>query len=95
MRNNDPLDSAIEIKFYKKGTKLRDRQALSGFAVVTDSSNVLTIEATRSIPVSTKWELYATELGVVEPGEYFLEINEIGKPNQLGTLIDNISIMQD
>ena len=95
MRNNDPLDNAIEIKFYKKGTKLKDRQALSGFEVVTDSSNVLSIEATRSIPVSTKWELYATDLGVVEPGEYFLEINEIGKPNQLGTLIDNISIKQD
>jgi hypothetical protein len=95
MRTSDPADNSIEVKFYKKATKLADRTPLTTFVIISENADVAEIESGKSIPVSTDWEVYGADLGVVDPGIYFVEINEIGKANRLGSLLDNISINQN
>ena len=93
-RTNASDDSIMEILFYKKGTKVADRDPLANFNIIRDNS-LVPVDPSKSIPTSTQWERYKAELGEIDPGVYFIEINEIGKSNTLGSLIDNISIRQN
>ena len=91
MRRNIAGDSVIEVHFYKKGERSSDDTLIDHFEV-SDGDGYVPVGDDRTMPVSTNWELYWADLGVLEDGEYFLEINEVGTPNTYGTLIDKISI---
>jgi hypothetical protein len=94
MRNNNPEDSKMEVFIYKRGTKKDERIALSNFKTVLNGSES-PVDPSQSIPISSEWVKYSVDLGELDAGQYFLEINEIGKANTLGTLLDDISIKQN
>ena len=84
-------DSVLEVRFYKKGKRAKTAPINDSFEIVRETS-VESINSDANIPVSTSWETYKADLGTIEAGEYFIEINEIGTANKHGTLIDMIEI---